>query len=181
MARQHRPKLLHDSFARPQQGHGQGPARLSWFCDIALDWHGYSFNMLSNSGSTPMPHFRIEYSANILARVDISEFCTVIHRAIMETELFELGAVRVRAFRADYYAIADQLPENGFLDMQFAVGQGRKPDELKRAGEHIFKIASEHLAPLFNTPHFALSFQISEINGNLSWKKNAMHPRLRNT
>jgi 5-carboxymethyl-2-hydroxymuconate isomerase len=128
-----------------------------------------------------MPHFRIEYSANLSTKMIMTEFCTVIHTAIMETGLFELGAVRVRAFCADHYAIADQLAENSFLDMQFAVGQGRSADDLKRAGEHIFKAASNHLVQLFESPHFALSFSMTEINGNLSWKKNAMHARLRNT
>jgi 5-carboxymethyl-2-hydroxymuconate isomerase len=128
-----------------------------------------------------MPHFRIEYSANLSTKMNIAEFCSAIHTAIMETGLFELGAVRVRAFRADHYAIADQLAENSFLDMQFAVGQGRSADDLKRAGEHIFEAASNHLVQLFETPHFALSFSMTEINGNLSWKKNAMHARLRNT
>jgi 5-carboxymethyl-2-hydroxymuconate isomerase len=126
-----------------------------------------------------MPHFRIEYSANLASRIDMAEFCAVIHKAVMESGLFELGAVRVRAFRADDYAIADQLPENAFLDMQFAVAQGRSSATLKQAGDHIFKVASDHLARLFETPHFALSFQLTEINGNLSWKKNAMHSRLR--
>jgi 5-carboxymethyl-2-hydroxymuconate isomerase len=128
-----------------------------------------------------MPHFRIEYSANLSAKMDMAEFCAVMHKSIVDTGLFELGAVRVRAFRADHYAIADQLDDNGFLDMQFAVGQGRSADDLKKAGDAIFKTACEHLAHLFETPHFALSFSITEINGNLSWKKNAMHARLRNT
>jgi 5-carboxymethyl-2-hydroxymuconate isomerase len=121
--------------------------------------------MLSNIGSTAMPHFRIEYSENLLTKVDMAEFCADIHKAILKTGLFEVGAVRVR----------------GFLDMQFAVGQGRSADDLKKAGDDIFKTASEHLAQLFQTPHFALSFSITEINGNLSWKHNAMHARLRNT
>lgn len=128
-----------------------------------------------------MPHFRIEYSENLLTKVDMAEFCADIHKAILKTGLFEVGAVRVRAFRAEHYAIADQLADNSFLDMQFAVGQGRSADALKKAGDDIFKTASEHLAQLFQTPHFALSFSITEINGNLSWKHNAMHARLRNT
>jgi 5-carboxymethyl-2-hydroxymuconate isomerase len=125
-----------------------------------------------------MPHFRIEYSANLASQIDVAGFCQVIHSAIMATGLFELGAVRVRAFRADDFAIADQLPENAFIDMQFAIGEGRNGEALKQAGEHIFKVASDHLASLFETPHFALSFQMTEINSNLSWKKNAMHARL---
>jgi 5-carboxymethyl-2-hydroxymuconate isomerase len=128
-----------------------------------------------------MPHFRIEYSENLNAKIDMAEYCAEIHKAIMDTGLFEFGAVRVRAFRADHYAIADQLAENSFLDMQFAVGQGRSADDLKKAGDAIFKKASEYLAQLFETPHFALSLSITEINDNLSWKKNAMHARLRNT
>lgn len=128
-----------------------------------------------------MPHFRIEYSANLSTKMDMADFCSAIHKAIMETGLFELGAVRVRTFRADHYAIADQLTDNSFLDMQFAVGHGRSADDLKKAGDAIFKAASEHLAQLSETPHFALSFSITEINGNLSWKRNAMHARLRNT
>ena len=128
-----------------------------------------------------MPHLRIEYSGNLETRLDVARFCTTLHTCIKNTGLFELGAIRVRAFRCDHLAVADLLAENSFLDMQFAVGEGRSANDLKRAGGQIFGSASDQLAQLFETPHFALSFQITEINGNLSWKKNAMHARLRNS
>ncbi len=126
-----------------------------------------------------VPHFRIEYSGNLDAKINMAAFCQAIHIAIMETALFELGAVRVRAHKSDAFAIADQLPENAFIDMNFRVGEGRTREQLKQAGEHVFARAREHLSQLFATPHFALSFQIEEINGKLSWKDNAMHARLR--
>ena len=97
----------------------------------------------------------------------------------MATGLFELGAVRVRAFQADDYAIADLLPENGFVDMEFRVGSGRNAADLKNTGEVIFKPASDVLQPLFASSHFALSLEIRTIDAGLSWKKNAMHARLR--
>lgn len=121
----------------------------------------------------------IEYSANLDATVDIAELCALVSRAILDTGLFELGAVRVRAFRAEAYAIADRLPQNGFIDMNFRIGRGRSAEDKKRAGEAIFAAASAHLAQLFETPHFALSLEIREIDSELSWKKNAIHPRLR--
>ena len=121
----------------------------------------------------------IEYSANLDAKVDIGELCALISRAIFETGSFEPGAVRVRAFRAEAYAIADRHAENGFIDMNLRIGRGRGADEKKRAGEAIFAAVSQHLAPLFSTPHFALSLEIREIDAELSWKKNAIHPRLR--
>ncbi len=58
-----------------------------------------------------MPHFTMEYSANLDAAVDFDGLCKAVHMTMMETGLFELGAVRVRAFRAESYAVADLLPQ----------------------------------------------------------------------
>ncbi len=126
-----------------------------------------------------MPHFVIEYSANLDGRVDMPGLCRRVHDEILETGLFEVGAVRVRAYPAQAWAIADQLPENAFLDMSFRIGAGRSAEDKKRVGQAIFAAVSEELAPLFETPHFALSLEIREIDPDLSWKKNAMHARLR--
>ncbi len=126
-----------------------------------------------------MPHLTIEYSANLDGRVDLDALCAALLETVLETGLFEVGAVRVRALRADHYAIADRLPENAFVDLSFRIGKGRSADEKKRAGEAIFATASNLLAQLFETPHFALSLEIREIDAELSWKKNAIHPRLR--
>jgi 5-carboxymethyl-2-hydroxymuconate isomerase len=126
-----------------------------------------------------MPHFRIEYSSNLKSKMDMAQFCKAMHQSIMATGLFELGAVRVRAFAADDYAIADMQAENTFIDMHFRVGQGRSANALKQAGDKIFATANEQLRSLFETPHFALSFEIVEIDAKLSWKNNAIHARLR--
>lgn len=126
-----------------------------------------------------MPHMSIEYSANLDGSVDMTEFCAIVERTMLDTGLFELGAARVRAFRAEAYAVADRLPENGFVDMNLRIGKGRSAQDRKRAGEAIFAAASDYLAGLFETPHFALSLEIREIDAELSWKKNAIHPRLR--
>ncbi|MGX8009387.1 5-carboxymethyl-2-hydroxymuconate isomerase [Mesorhizobium sp. ORM8.1] len=126
-----------------------------------------------------MPHMAIEYSANLDAKVDIGELCALVSRIILASGLFEPGAIRVRAFRAEAYAIADRLPENGFIDMNFRIGKGRSEAEKKSAGEAIFAAVTDHLSSLFATPYFALSLEIREIDAELSWKKNAIHPRLR--
>lgn len=127
-----------------------------------------------------MPHLTLEYSANLDDRVDIQALCEQLSQAILDTGLFEHGAVRVRALGADAYAIADRVAENGFIDMSFRIGAGRSADDKKRAGTAIFAAANAFLAPLFASPHFALSLEIREIDAELSWKNNAIHPRLRN-
>ncbi|MGO4334156.1 5-carboxymethyl-2-hydroxymuconate Delta-isomerase [Labrys sp. KB_33_2] len=126
-----------------------------------------------------MPHLTVEYSGNLEGRVEIGALCDRLHAAILATGLFELGAIRVRALKADHFTIADHLPENAFVDLNFRIGHGRSADEKKRTGEALFAAAGEVLAALFATPHFALSLEIREIDPELSWKRNAIHPRLR--
>lgn len=126
-----------------------------------------------------MPHLTVEYSGSLEGRVEIGALCDQLHAAILATGLFELGAIRVRALKADHFTIADRLPENGFVDLNFRIGHGRSADEKKRTGEALFAAAGEVLAALFATPHFALSLEIREIDPELSWKRNAIHPRLR--
>ncbi|MGJ4860134.1 5-carboxymethyl-2-hydroxymuconate Delta-isomerase [Labrys sp. La1] len=126
-----------------------------------------------------MPHLTVEYSGNLEGRVEIGALCDRLHAAILATGLFELGAIRVRALKADHFTIADYLPENAFVDLNFRIGHGRSADEKKRTGEALFAAAGEVLAALFATPHFALSLEIREIDPELSWKRNAIHPRLR--
>lgn len=126
-----------------------------------------------------MPHLSVEYSANLDARADIPLLCARLLEAALATGLFETGAVRVRAVRCEHYAIADRRPENAFVDLQLRIGRGRTEAEKKMAGERIFAAAQQALGPLFDAPHFALSLEVREIDPALSFKRNAMHARLR--
>lgn len=126
-----------------------------------------------------MPHFSIEYSSNLEGRVNFNALCRRVLAEMLATGLFERGAVRVRAFKAEHYAIADDLPENGFIDMSLRIGAGRSAQDKERVGERLFAAVGAELSELFETPHFALSLEIREIDPVLSWKRNAIHPRLR--
>ena len=126
-----------------------------------------------------MPHLSYEYSANLDATVNHTELCAALHASALETGLFELGALRVRALRNDFYAVADLLPQNGFLHLTISIGAGRDASAKKAAGDHIWDALIDHLGPLFDTPHFALTMEIREIDPEFSWKKNAIHPRIR--
>ena len=126
-----------------------------------------------------MPHLTIEYSAYFGTRSDIAALCASLHAALLQTGLFELGAIRVRARCCTDYAIANLLAENSFANLRPRVGAGRSQAEKHMAGEAIFAEATVHFAPQLAEPHFARSLDITEIDASRSWKKNAIHPRLR--
>ncbi len=126
-----------------------------------------------------MPHVTVEYSSNLDGKVDMPALCDTIRKAVLATGIFELGAVRVRAIRCEAYSIADAMPENSFIDISLRMGEGRSMEIKKTAGTAISYSAGTFLDKLFQTPHFALSVEVREISSELSWKKNAMHARLR--
>jgi len=125
-----------------------------------------------------MPHFTIEYSANLEARVDMGKVVELVRKAAVETGIFPVGGIRVRAVRCEHFAIADGRPEYGFLDMVLRLGEGRDLAARKKAGEHIFRILSDHLEPVFAASLFALSFDMQINDKETSWKKNNIHEAL---
>ena len=126
-----------------------------------------------------MPHFTIEYSANLDSRLDIGAVCEVVRRAAVETGIFPLGGIRVRAVRCEHYAIADARQDYGFLDMVLRIGEGRDLPARKKAGEHVFQALSKHLDPVFAASKFALSFDIQINDKDTSWKRNNIHDALK--
>ena len=126
-----------------------------------------------------MPHFSIEYSANIEDTVDISEVCEVVRRAAVETGIFPVGGIRVRAIACRHYAIADGNAQFGFLAMVLRLGEGRDLATRKKAGEHIFKALSSYLDPVFAGSPFALSFDMQINDKETSWKRNNIHDALK--
>src|SRR6266849_3928199 len=126
-----------------------------------------------------MPHFTLEYSANLDARVDMGKVVEVVRKVAVETGIFPLGGIRVRAVRCEHYAIADGRKNYGFLDMVLRLGEGRDLATRQKAGEHIFKVLSAHLEPVFANRKFALSFDMQINDKETSWKRNNIHEALK--
>jgi 5-carboxymethyl-2-hydroxymuconate isomerase len=126
-----------------------------------------------------MPHFTIEYSANLDARVDMGKVVELVRKAAVETGIFPLGGIRVRAVKCEHYAIADGQKNFGFLDMVLRLGEGRDLATRKQAGEHVFKALSVYLDPVFANSKFALSFDMQINDKETSWKRNNIHEALK--
>ena len=126
-----------------------------------------------------MPHFTIEYSANLDAQIDMAKLVEVVRKAAVETGIFPLGGIRVRAVRCDNYAIGDGNPDFGFLGMVLRLGQGRDLPTRQNAGEQVFRALSAHLDPVFARSRFALSFDMQINDKDTSWKRNNIHEALK--
>lgn len=128
-----------------------------------------------------MPHVIVEYSANLEDRVDMPAFCDKLRRAAIDTGVLPLPGVRVRAFRADHVSIADGDPKHGFIDISVRLRGGRDLETRRRATQQIFQAAQQFLAPVMARYPVALSFEMRDIDPELSPKTGTIREHLKGT
>lgn len=117
-----------------------------------------------------MPHFQIEYSANLEAVVDMGALCEAIRARAATIETFPMAGIRVRATRVDHVAMADGSPIHGFIDLSVRLREGRAPDVKRDAIAQIFATLKDFLTPAMATHSIALSAEMRDIDADLSPK-----------
>lgn len=125
-----------------------------------------------------MPHFIIEYSANLEPAVDIAALCEAVRATAAGMDCFPTPGIRVRAFRADHVAIADGDPQHGFVDISIRLREGRPQEVKETACEGIFEAARAFLAPYMGDHSLALSLEMRDIDASLSPKTGTVRRHL---
>lgn len=121
-----------------------------------------------------MPHFHIDYSANLEERLQISGLLTVLRDAAMETGIFPLAGIRIRATACDHWLIADGNPDHAFLDISIRLRAGRSAEAKMQATAHIFSAAEAYCADVMATSSFMLSLEMRDIDPELSPKASSI-------
>jgi len=122
-----------------------------------------------------MPHLIVEYSANLDDRFDRDALLDRLYAVALETGLFPIGGIRIRAYRAEHHRIADCAPDNAFVHVTAMVGHGRSLEKRKAASELIFAALCEELEPVQAASPLAISFNMQEFDPVLNFKKNNLH------
>lgn len=121
-----------------------------------------------------MPHVMIDYSPNLEARLDIAGLCRVVRDAAAATGILPLAGIRVRAVACTHVVIADGNPDHAFLDISLRLRAGRTPEAKARATEAIFAAAEAWCADLLATSSLMLSFEMRDIDPDLSPKTSSI-------
>jgi 5-carboxymethyl-2-hydroxymuconate isomerase len=131
--------------------------------------------VVRRAGKFYVPHVIVEYSANLRERLDHRKFLVALRDAAVDTKVFPLGGIRVRAYEASDYVIADGHPDNAFLHIVLRVGHGRDLETRKRACEAIFASACKQLERVYLEIPLGISLEMQEIDPVLTYKKNNLH------
>lgn len=137
-----------------------------------------------------MPHLTLEYSANLrddpafVAGSDFTTLCSALAQCLVTQSddgkpVYPIGGVRVRAFAAEAYCIANGAADAAFVHGTLRIGAGRSEAVKKATGDALFAVIKEHFAALYQQTGLALSLEIIEANEAGSWKHNNLHARFR--
>jgi 5-carboxymethyl-2-hydroxymuconate isomerase len=127
-----------------------------------------------------MPHFIVEYTANLEAEGDLPGLLQKINATmIAQGGVFPIGGIRSRAIRLDCYRMADGEADYAFVHATLKIGAGRDEATRKRAGDALFEVMKSHFAALYDKRYLALSMEIAEFSEAGTWKHNNVHARFK--
>lgn len=124
-----------------------------------------------------MPHFVIEYSANLEPDIELRAIVDTLHKSAADSGLFKIGGIRVRTLRHEIYKVGDGNPENAFMHIRVAILEGRAVEDRERLGNAVLAAVDALLANAHKRRGIALSVEIGEIDHNMSFKKNSLHEK----
>lgn len=121
-----------------------------------------------------MPHLIVDYSPNLEAHADFKELFQKFQNFVEQNSEFPVAATRCRARACDHFHMANGDPNYAYLHVNFRVSFGRTPRQLREAGREVRQLLLDWMEPINSKGEIvcALSFEISQIDPDLTWKYN---------
>jgi 5-carboxymethyl-2-hydroxymuconate isomerase len=132
-----------------------------------------------------MPHLVVLYTGNLDAETNMKALCRSLADAMLAVrderaqQVYPTGGVRVLAYPAAHYAVADGQRDYAFVYLNLRMGRGRSESVRQRAGEALLAAAKAHFEPLFATRYIGLTLQIDEGQEVFDAKHSTIHPLFR--
>lgn len=125
-----------------------------------------------------MPHFHLDYSRNLEARLDMPALLVCLRDAAVATGVFPLAGIRIRAVAVDHVLMADGNPDHAFVDMTIRIGAGRDAATRQGALDVIFAAVETYCRTVMDASSFMLSMEMREIDADWSRKSSSIRQYL---
>ena len=127
-----------------------------------------------------MPHFVIEYTANLAVEVRLPELLRKANETLAaQGDVFPIGGIRSRAIELEHWFMADGAADYAFVHGTLKIGAGRPADVRRRVGDALFETMKTHFAEIYSRRYLALSLELGEFDEAGTWKHNNVHARFR--
>ena len=130
-----------------------------------------------------MPHLVILYTPNLEAKADMSALCRaladvmVAQRDEQARAVFPTGGVRVLAYPAAHYAVADGKGDYGFIYLNQRMAKGRSAAVHQVVGNALLSAARAQLDAVLAQQPVGVTLQIDESQSQVfDAKHSSLHP-----
>ncbi|MBT9457089.1 MAG: 5-carboxymethyl-2-hydroxymuconate isomerase [Burkholderiaceae bacterium] len=129
-----------------------------------------------------MPHLVIYYTGQLDELTDMTVLCRAladtmqVQRDEVNKPVFPTGGIRVLAYPAAHWAVADGQGDYGFVYLNLRMGRGRSEAVHRTVGEALSAVAREHFAPLIASQPVGVTLQIDVGPEVFDAKHSSLHP-----
>ncbi len=129
-----------------------------------------------------MPHLVILYTPNLERDTDMSALCRTLADTMLGVSdengkpVFPIGGVRVLAYPATHFAVADSQRDYAFAYLNLRLARGRSDIARRNAGEALTAATKAHFAPVLAKRPLGLTLQIDEGAEVYDAKIGNLHP-----
>lgn len=129
-----------------------------------------------------MPHLVILYTPNLERDTDMSALCRTLADTMLGVNdengkpVFPIGGVRVLAYPATHFAVADSQRDYAFAYLNLRLARGRSDIAKRNAGEALTAATKAHFAPVLAKRPLGLTLQIDEGAEVYDAKIGNLHP-----
>ncbi len=93
-----------------------------------------------------MPHIIVEYAESSIPEADLDGILRTIHASVANSELFEIGHIRTRAYPFKAYTHASH--DKPYMHIQARIKSGRDAESKKRLSGSILRAVSGLALPI---------------------------------
>ncbi|WP_175649674.1 5-carboxymethyl-2-hydroxymuconate isomerase [Pseudomonas sp. Marseille-P9899] len=123
-----------------------------------------------------MPHFIVEYSANLEGELVLAPLFAEVHDYLIGLQLFPTGGIRSRGRRIEHYRFADGREAFAGVHAQLKLSAARPPQLRREIAAGVFEVLKQHLAPLQQRRYVALSLEVGLFDPETFFNHNNLHP-----
>jgi 5-carboxymethyl-2-hydroxymuconate isomerase len=129
-----------------------------------------------------MPHLVILYTGNLDAETNMSQLCRSLADVMLEvrdetnTQVFPTGGVRVFAYPAAHFAVADGQRDYAFVYLNLRMGRGRSTAVKQAAGAALMAATKQHFETVFARHHIGITLQVDEGPEVFDARHSNLHP-----
>ncbi|TDP72773.1 5-carboxymethyl-2-hydroxymuconate Delta-isomerase [Roseateles toxinivorans] len=133
-----------------------------------------------------MPHLVIYYTGQLDELTNMTVLCRAladtmqVQRDEANKPVFPTGGIRVLAYPAAHWAVADGQGDYGFVYLNLRMGRGRSDAVHKAVGEALSAVAREHFAQLIASRPVGVTLQIDVGPEVFDAKHSSLHPLFQN-